>query len=124
MAPSGLPFGPDWHTPKAFAAADFTRVKAAFVQATERAERIGFDLIELHGAHGYLIHQFLSPISNQRSDEYGGSAENRMRFPLELFAAMRAAWPHQKPMIVKVSAVDWCEGGWTMAETVEYCGRL
>lgn len=124
VAPSPIRIFDDGPPPRELTREDIAGIIRKFVSAVQRAERIGFDLVELHGAHGYLVHQFLSPISNQRTDEYGGSLENRMRFPLELFAAIRAAWPQHKPMIVKVSAVDWCEGGWTMAETVEYCGRL
>ncbi len=122
--PSALPYGPDWHTPAALDAAGLARVKAGFVQAVERAERLGFELIELHCAHGYLLHEFLSPISNRREDQYGGSSENRMRFPLEIFAAARAAWPQHKPMGVRVSATDWVEGGWTPDETVAFARKL
>ena len=93
-------------------------VRDAFVQATGRAERLGFDLIEMHMAHGYLMHAFLSPLSNQRNDAYGGTLENRMRFPLEVFDAVRAAWPERKPLGVRVSASDWVEGGWTIDDSV------
>jgi 2,4-dienoyl-CoA reductase-like NADH-dependent reductase (Old Yellow Enzyme family) len=124
VAPSPIRIFNEGAPPRELSREDIRALTGKFVAAVVRAERIGFDLIELHGAHGYLIHQFLSPITNQRTDEYGGSLENRMRFPLELFAAMRKAWPQHKPMIVKVSALDWCEGGWTMQETIEYCGRL
>jgi NADPH2 dehydrogenase len=94
------------------------------VNAVKRCERVGYDLIEFHGGHGYLIHQFLSPLSNQRTDAYGGSAENRMRFPLEVFAAMRAAWPADKPMGIRVSAVDWVEGGLSIEQTVAFAKEL
>ena len=94
------------------------------MSAAKRAERIGYDLIEFHGGHGYLVHQFLSPLSNQRSDEYGGSLENRMRFALEAFAAVRAVWPSDKPMGIRVSATDWLEGGWTPEETVVFAREL
>jgi 2,4-dienoyl-CoA reductase-like NADH-dependent reductase (Old Yellow Enzyme family) len=100
------------------------KIKADFVSAVKRAERAGFDLIEFHGGHGYLIHQFLSPLTNQRTDKYGGSVENRMRFPLEVFAAMRAAWPADKPMGARVSAVDWVEGGLTIEDTVAFAKEL
>ncbi|MEV5034442.1 oxidoreductase, partial [Sphingobium sp. LMC3-1-1.1] len=93
-------------------------------QAVARAERIGFDLIEMHGGHGYLIHQFLSPLANQRTDEFGGSLENRMRFPLEVFKAMRAEWPAHKPMGIRVSATDWVEGGFNPDEAVEFAKAL
>jgi 2,4-dienoyl-CoA reductase-like NADH-dependent reductase (Old Yellow Enzyme family) len=118
LAPSALPFGPGWHTPQALTREGLREVKQQFVEATQRAARIGFDLAELHAGHGYLLHEFLSPISNQRDDEYGGSTANRMRFPLEVFEAVRAAWPAQRPLGVRVSATDWVEGGWTPEETV------
>ncbi len=118
VAPSALPFGPGWHTPQALTREGLREVKQQFVEATQRAARIGFDLAELHAGHGYLLHEFLSPISNRREDEYGGSTANRMRFPLEVFEAVRAAWPAQRPLGVRVSATDWVEGGWTPEETV------
>jgi 2,4-dienoyl-CoA reductase-like NADH-dependent reductase (Old Yellow Enzyme family) len=93
-------------------------------QTVARARRVGYDLIEIHAAHGYLLHQFLSPISNRRDDAYGGSLENRMRLPLEVFAAMRAAWSEDKPMGVRVSASDWVAGGWTPDETVVFAHEL
>jgi len=98
IAPSPLPYAPDWHVPREMTKSDIARVREEFVQATRRAVRIGYDLVEMHAGHGYLGHEFLSPISNKRTDEYGGKLENRMRFPLETFAAMRAAWPDDKPM--------------------------
>ena len=92
---------------------------ADFVAAAQRGERAGFDMIELHAAHGYLLASFISPLTNQRTDEYGGSLENRMRFPLEVFRAMRAAWPDDKPMSVRISATDWIDGGLTGDDAVE-----
>jgi 2,4-dienoyl-CoA reductase-like NADH-dependent reductase (Old Yellow Enzyme family) len=124
LAPSALPFGPDWHVPQALSREGLSTVKADFVAATERAARIGFDLAELHSAHGYLLHQFLSPISNQRTDEYGGKLENRMRFPLEVFNAVRAVWPDDKPMGIRISATDWVDGGWTLDESVRFAREL
>jgi len=124
VAPSALPFGPGWHVPHALEARELQHVKREFVEATERALRVGFDLIELHAAHGYLLHQFLSPISNQRGDEYGGSLENRMRFPLEVFEAVRASWPQERALGVRVSATDWIDGGWTPEETVRFAREL
>lgn len=119
VAPSALPFAPTWHTPRAASRADLAKIKADFVAAVERAERIGFDLIELHAGHGYLMNQFLSPITNRRTDEYGGSLENRMRFPLEVFEAIRARWPATKPMGARISATDYVEGeGFTPDEAV------
>ena len=95
------------------------RVRDQFVAATEMANRAGFDMVELHAAHGYLLSSFISPLSNTRTDEYGGSLENRMRYPLEVFRAMRAVWPEGKPMSVRISASDWAEGGVDAAEAVE-----
>src|SRR5919205_493726 len=89
-----------------------------------RAARLGFDAVQLHGAHGYLLHQFLSPLSNQRDDEYGGSLENRMRFPLEVFDAVRAAFPAERGVTMRVSGTDWAEGGWTIEETVAFARAL
>ena len=97
---------------------------ADFVAAARRADRLGFDLVELHGAHGYLLHNFLSPLSNRRDDEYGGSPENRMRFVLDLFRAVRAAWPAEKPLGIRLSATDWADGGVTLDDTVELARRL
>ncbi|NDW04310.1 oxidoreductase [Jiella pacifica] len=97
--------------PKAMDRSDMDRIKTDFVQATERAERAGFDMVELHCAHGYLLASFLSPLTNRREDEYGGSIENRLRYPLEVFSATREAWPAHKPMSVRISASDWAEGG-------------
>jgi 2,4-dienoyl-CoA reductase-like NADH-dependent reductase (Old Yellow Enzyme family) len=123
-APSAIPFAPDWPVPEALTKQEIKELVAQWVSAAKRAERIGYDLIEFHGGHGYLVHQFLSPLSNQRSDEYGGSLENRMRFPLELFAAMRAAWPSDKPMGIRVSATDWVDGGWTLGDTIDLARHL
>jgi len=124
VAPSALPFGPGWHTPQALTLEGLAEVKQQFVAATIRAARIGFDLAELHVGHGYLLHEFLSPLSNHRDDEYGGSTANRIRFPLEVFAAVRAVWPTDRPLGVRVSATDWVEGGWTPEETVTFAREL
>jgi 2,4-dienoyl-CoA reductase-like NADH-dependent reductase (Old Yellow Enzyme family) len=124
IGPSALPYAPDWHVPRAMTKADIERVRNAFAESVKRALRIGYDLIEMHAGHGYLGHEFLSPLSNQRTDEYGGSLVNRMRFPLETFAAMRAAWPSDKPMGVRISATDWVEGGWNPDESVEFAREL
>lgn len=118
IGPSAIPFLPDWPAPRAMDRADMDRVRDEFALATERAERAGFDLVELHMAHGYLLNTFISPLSNQRDDEYGGSLENRMRFPLEVLGVVRAAWPDDKPLAVRISAVDWVEGGLTGDEAV------
>lgn len=107
MGPSALPWSPANQVPKPMDRGDMARVTGQFVAATAMCERAGFDMVELHAAHGYLISSFISPISNQRTDDYGGSLEHRMRYPLEVFAAMRAAWPAAKPMSVRISANDW-----------------
>jgi 2,4-dienoyl-CoA reductase-like NADH-dependent reductase (Old Yellow Enzyme family) len=99
-------------------------VRRAFVDAATRAARLGLDAIEIHSAHGYLLHEFLSPIANQRTDQYGGALENRLRFPLEVFEAVRAAFPADKPVGVKVSATDWVDGGWDLAQTIAYSREL
>jgi 2,4-dienoyl-CoA reductase-like NADH-dependent reductase (Old Yellow Enzyme family) len=122
--PSALPHKQGELPPRALDAADMARVRDAFVGAAQRAERLGIDAIELHCAHGYLLHQFLSPISNKRTDQYGGSLQNRMRYPLEVFDAIRAAFPAHKPVGIKVSCTDWVEGGWDPAQTIEFAREL
>jgi 2,4-dienoyl-CoA reductase-like NADH-dependent reductase (Old Yellow Enzyme family) len=124
LAPSAIPFGEGWHVPRAMTKDEMKSTIGDYVATVKRAERIGYDLIEMHGGHGYLIHQFLSPLANQRTDEYGGSLKNRMRYPLEVFAAMRAAWPADKPMGIRVSAVDWVDGGTTVEDTVAFAHEL
>jgi len=126
VSASALPYDPaaKWHTPVALDAVGMKRVKQAFVDATLRSLRLGFDLVELHGAHGYLLCQFLSPLSNQRTDEYGGTAEKRRRFPLEVFEACRAVWPREKALGIRLSAVEWVEGGITLDETIETARQL
>ena len=120
LGPSAVPFAKGWHTPKEMDAADFAKVTSDFVAATKRAEAAGFDFIELHAAHGYLLSSFLSPLSNRRKDNYGGTLENRMRFPLEVFDAVRAAWPKEKPLGIRISASDWLgEDGMTVEDAVE-----
>jgi 2,4-dienoyl-CoA reductase-like NADH-dependent reductase (Old Yellow Enzyme family) len=122
--PSALPHKEGEAAPLALDAPGLARVRDAFVAAAMRAERLGIDALELHAAHGYLLHQFLSPISNQRTDQYGGSLQNRLRYPLEVFDAIRAAFPERKPIGVKVSATDWVEGGWDLAQTIEFAEEL
>ncbi|MDE2197516.1 MAG: bifunctional salicylyl-CoA 5-hydroxylase/oxidoreductase [Rhodospirillales bacterium] len=119
LAPSALPYYPDSQVPHEMTRADMDRVRDDFVAATRRGLRAGFDMLELHCAHGYLLASFISPLTNHREDEYGGSLENRLRFPLEVFAAMRAAWPSGRPMSVRISATDWAEGGNTGEDAVE-----
>lgn len=120
VAPSAVPHADGETPPLALDRAGLAKVRADFVAAAERAARLGLDGIELHAAHGYLLHQFLSPLANRREDEYGGSLENRMRFPLEVFEAVRAATPAQMPVWVRISATDWVPGGWDVDESVAF----
>jgi NADPH2 dehydrogenase len=123
-APSAVPHKDGEAAPHALDAPGLARVRDAFVASAKRADRLGIDAIELHCAHGYLLHQFLSPIANKRTDQYGGTLQNRMRFPLEVFDAVRAAFPPGKPVGVKVSATDWVEGGWDLPQTIELAKQL
>ncbi|MBL8858845.1 MAG: bifunctional salicylyl-CoA 5-hydroxylase/oxidoreductase [Planctomycetes bacterium] len=126
LGPSADPFGPGWHVPRAMDRGDMDRVREEFVHSARLAHKAGFDIIELHMAHGYLLSSFLSPKSNRRTDEYGGAIENRMRYPLEVFTAVRAVWPAEKPMSVRISASDWLDddGGWTVADSVVLAREL
>ncbi|MBO4225536.1 NADH:flavin oxidoreductase/NADH oxidase [Bradyrhizobium neotropicale] len=124
VAPSAVAHKEGEAAPLALDEAGLKRIRDDFVAAAKRADRLGIDALELHGAHGYLMHQFLSPISNKRTDQYGGSLENRMRFPLEVFDAVRAAFPDRKPVGIRVSATDWVEGGWDIAQTIEFAKEL
>jgi 2,4-dienoyl-CoA reductase-like NADH-dependent reductase (Old Yellow Enzyme family) len=110
--------------PEELDAGGMATIKAQFVAAAERALRLGFDLLEVHAAHGYLCHEFLSPLSNRRADNYGGSLENRMRFPLEVFEAVRAVWPVERPLGIRVSASDWVDGGWDIDQTVTFLNEV
>lgn len=123
-APSAVPYLPGWPEPRAMDDIALDRVRNAFVDSAKRADRAGFDLIELHVAHGYLLHQFISPITNTRDDQYGGSLENRMRYPLEVFKAVRAAFPAEKPVMVRLSATDWIDGGWDMEGSLAFTRAL
>jgi len=124
VAPSALPFAPDQSAPMQLREQGMSRICAAFADSAKRAERLGVDAIQIHGAHGYLLHQFLSPLSNRRDDKYGGSLENRMRFPLEVFDAVRGAFPARKPVTLRVSGTDWAEGGWSIEETIAFSRAL
>jgi 2,4-dienoyl-CoA reductase-like NADH-dependent reductase (Old Yellow Enzyme family) len=124
VAPSAIPHAPGEAAPLALDDAGLAAIKEAFVAAAKRAHRLGFDAIEIHAAHGYLLHQFLSPISNQRTDAYGGSLDKRMRFPLEVFEAVRAAVPESMVVGVRISASDWVEGGWDIEQSVVFSQRL
>jgi 2,4-dienoyl-CoA reductase-like NADH-dependent reductase (Old Yellow Enzyme family) len=124
VAPSVLPFGDDGILPLALGEAGMRQILSDFVSTAKRAQRLGMDLFELHAAHGYLLHQFLSPLSNIRNDQYGGTLENRMRFPLEVFDAVRASLPEEKPVGVRVSASDWVAGGWDIEQCVIFAKEL
>ena len=125
MGPSAIAHGATEPAPRALDGADLSRIRAAFAQAAVRAQRAGIEAIELHAAHGYLLHQFLSPLANQRTDAYGGSAENRMRFVLEVLDAVLAAVPAGFPVGVRISATDWVAGGWDLpqSEALAQCLR-
>ncbi len=123
--PRAVPLHASEEAPIALDRAGLVRIRDAFVStARRRADRIGLDAFELHGAHGYLLHEFLSPLSNRREDSYGGSLENRMRFPLEVFDAVRAAVPPGKPVGLRVSATDWAENGWDLEQTLAFAHAL
>jgi len=124
FAPSAIPFKDDWHTPAALDETGMQRVIDAFVAAAGRALRAGFDLVELHAAHGYLLSEFLSPVSNHRTDDYGGSAENRMRFPLRVARALRDAWPREKALGARFNGSDWVDDGVTVEEVQTFARAL
>jgi NADPH2 dehydrogenase len=124
FAPSKIPFDDDWPAPQELDDAGLARIRDAFVVAARRANRLGFDLVELHGAHGYLLHSFVSPIANQRDDRYGGSLANRMRFPLEVAAAVRAVWPRDKALGMRITGSDWIPGTLTPEDAAVYAGEL
>ena len=118
LAPSAIPFSGDSDSPAELSIDEIKRIVAAFRSAAERALIAGFKVLEIHGAHGYLVNEFLSPLSNKRSDEYGGSFENRIRFLLEITEAIRTVWPEEYPLFLRISASDWTDGGWTIADSV------
>ncbi len=124
VAPSAIPFGEGWHTPRELAAQDIRGLADAFAASAQRAQRIGLDLVELHAAHGYLLHQFLSPHSNRRTDRYGGSLENRMRAPLDVARALREAWPRGKALGARITGNDWAEGGFEAHDAVAFAREL
>jgi len=124
VAPSPLPFDADERAPAELDEAGLERVRDAFAEAARRSARLGLDAIQLHGAHGYLLHEFLSPLSNRRTDRYGGSLENRMRFPLEVFDAVRAAFPADKPVSMRLSGTDWVDGGWDVEGSIAFSQAL
>jgi len=124
VAPSAIPHAEGEHAPKALAVGELAAIRDAFVTATRRAERCGVDAIELHMAHGYLLHEFLSPIANRRGDAYGGNFARRIHFPLEVFDTVRAAWRADRPLGVRISATDWVDGGWSLEESIEFSREL
>jgi 2,4-dienoyl-CoA reductase-like NADH-dependent reductase (Old Yellow Enzyme family) len=124
VAPSALPFAESYPMPQALTNDGIQEVVSAFAAATRRACQAGFRVIEIHAAHGYLIHEFLSPLSNKRSDEYGGSFENRTRLCREIVAAVRSEWPKELPLFLRISSTDWVDGGWNISESVKLAGGL
>jgi 2,4-dienoyl-CoA reductase-like NADH-dependent reductase (Old Yellow Enzyme family) len=124
VAPSPIAFGEGYPVPREMSRADVEAVRGDFAAAARRAAAAGFEVVELHMAHGYLLHEFLSPLANQRLDDYGGRLENRMRLPVEVATDVRAAWPGHLPLLVRVSATDWVDGGWDLPNTVELARRL
>jgi 2,4-dienoyl-CoA reductase-like NADH-dependent reductase (Old Yellow Enzyme family) len=124
VGPSPLPFAEGYPVPRELSTDEITAVVGAFRDAARRAERAGFEVVEIHMAHGYLLHQFLSPLTNRRTDEYGGSLENRMRLPLEVARAVREAFPVERPIFARISATDWVEGGWDLEQSVALARAL
>ena len=124
VAPSALPFAPGSLQPRELAEAEMDGVVAAFVAAAKRSLAAGFEVAEIHMAHGYLLHEFLSPLSNRRTDSYGGSLENRARLPLRVTRAVREVWPQNLPLFVRISATDWVEGGWDLEQSLQLCRWL
>jgi 2,4-dienoyl-CoA reductase-like NADH-dependent reductase (Old Yellow Enzyme family) len=124
LAPSALPFNATSPEPKELTIAEMEQIATSFDDASQRALHAGFQIVEVHMAHGYLLHQFLSPLSNKRDDEFGGSLENRMRFPLQIAKRIRDLWPQNLPVVVRISATDWVEGGWDLDQSLELCRHL
>ena len=124
IAPSAIQFADDYPMPREMTKADIEKATHDFVEAAKRAVEAGFEVIEVHAAHGYLFHEFLSPLSNKRTDEYGGSLENRIRFPLEVARKVREIVPENFPVFVRISATDWTENGWDLQQSIEFCKEL
>lgn len=124
LAPSAIPFGEGEPLPAELSGDDIRGIVSDFRSAAERALQAGYDLIEVHAAHGYLLHEFYSPLSNRRSDHYGGSFENRIRLTLEVVEAVQQVWGKERPLIVRISATDWVEGGWTLDDSLKLAARL
>jgi 2,4-dienoyl-CoA reductase-like NADH-dependent reductase (Old Yellow Enzyme family) len=124
VAPSPIPFDQGYARPRELTPAEIDSLVRKFAEAAGRADDAGFDVVEIHAAHGYLLHEFLSPLTNVRQDEYGGDLEGRMRFPLRVVEAVRQAWPGRKPLFVRISATDWVGGGWDLEQSIEFSRRL
>ncbi len=124
VGPSAIPFAEGWHTPHELTGSEIKQLVIDYVHSTGLALKAGFQVIELHMAHGYLMHEFLSPLSNHRTDIYGGSLENRMRFPLEVAQAVRQAWPAELPLFARISATDWVENGWDLEQSIQFAKEL
>jgi len=124
VAPSPIPFGVGYPMPCELSSSEIEELVGGFAEATERALRAGFKVVEVHMAHGYLLHEFLSPLSNHRRDEYGGSLEARFKFPLGVAAAVRAVWPDSLPLFVRISATDWVDQGWDLEQSIAFARRL
>ena len=116
VAPSPVPYAEGWHVPRELDADELPASSSPSWPPTRRSHEAGFRAVELHMAHGYLLHEFLSPLANHRTDAYGGDLEHRMRLPLEVTAAVRAEWPQELPLLVRISATDWVDGGWTLED--------
>jgi 2,4-dienoyl-CoA reductase-like NADH-dependent reductase (Old Yellow Enzyme family) len=123
-APSSIRYHENWPDPLPLDQAMMKRIRNAFLATAKRADRIGFDFLEVHSAHGYLLHEFLSPLTNHRTDEYGGSLQNRLRFPLEVIGEVRNVWPEERPLAVRISATDYFQGGWDIEEAVQYAAEI
>jgi 2,4-dienoyl-CoA reductase-like NADH-dependent reductase (Old Yellow Enzyme family) len=124
IAPSAVPFAPEYPAPKAMTGKEIEKLVSDFEKSTQYALAAGFEVVEIHMAHGYLLHEFLSPLTNQRQDEFGGSLENRMRLPLKIAETVRKSWPENYPLFVRISATDWVEGGWDLAQSISFCKKL
>ncbi len=124
VAPSPLPFDVGHQIPLELDHAGMEEISSRFIESAKRSLSAGFEVIEIHMAHGYLLHEFLSPLSNRRKDEFGGSLENRMKFPLRIASEIRGIWPDSLPVFARISCTDWVEGGWNLDQSIEFCGRL
>jgi len=124
LAPSQVTFNDAYPLPREMTFGDIQQLIEDFVKATQRAHAAGFEIVELHAAHGFLLQEFLSPFANQRTDQYGGSLENRMRLPIEVAAAVRQSWPEHLPLFMRISATDWCEAGWALQDSITLCKKL